>query len=160
MASPAYNKALSPIKNLQALLRVANVAPIANTTESALTQLAHFFATRLGVHDVAPTVVTTAAAVTYTAASFAAGLIKRDPNGAARADVTPTAAQIIAALSMTQDYQQRIVTLHNNADAAETITLTAGTGVTLKGAITCEQNCVIRLAIVRTSSTTVAIRQI
>lgn len=160
MSAPAYNKALSPVKNLQALLRFIALAPVANTAENATAQLLHHFAALLGIADQAPTVVTTAGAATLTAAGFASGIIKRDPNGASRTDTTPTAAQLIAGLGLTADYQYKFCTIHNNADAAETITLSGGTGVTLKGAITCEQSTVIRLCVVRTSSTTVAIREV
>ena len=44
------------------------------------------------------TTSTTAGAVTYTAAQLKGGLILRDPNGAGRSDVTPTAALLVAAL--------------------------------------------------------------
>jgi hypothetical protein len=160
MSVPAYNKAFTPIKNLGALLRFMALAPQAQTAENATAQLLHSFAALLGIPDQAPTVVTTAGAGTYTAAGFATGLIQRDPNGAARTDTTPTAAQLIAGLGLTANYQHKFCTIHNNADAAETITLAGGTSVTLKGTITCEQSCVIRLCVVRTSSTTVAIRAV
>ena len=41
------------------------------------------------------TTVTTAADVTYTAAQLKTGLILRDPNGGARADLFPTAASLL-----------------------------------------------------------------
>jgi hypothetical protein len=41
MSAPAYNKSLSPIKNLQALLRALGATNIANTLESAVAQLLH-----------------------------------------------------------------------------------------------------------------------
>lgn len=91
---------------------------------------------------------TTAAAVTYTAAQLKAGLILRDPNGAGRSDVTPTAAAIVQSYSATGlsantsavagDYFE--FTIRNTADAAETITITAGTGVTLSGTMTIAQS--------------------
>lgn len=110
----------------------------------------------------APAVITTAGAGTYTAANLKTGIITRDPNGAARTDTTDTAANIIAAagLNLTKNYQEKEVLIHNNADAAEAITLAAGAGVTLKGTITIERDCAVRIAIVRTSATTVAIRQV
>ena len=159
MSAPAYNKAVSPIKNAQVLLRYAKLTPLSSTVETAIPQLLAFVIQRLGLNDIVPTTLTTASAATYTAAQVATGLIIRDPNGLGRTDTTPTAALLISGLSMTADYQQRWLTIHNNADAAETITLAAGVGVTLKGAITCEQSCVIKLCITRTSSTTVAIYQ-
>lgn len=84
--------------------------------------------------------ITTAGVVTYTAAQLQGQLIRRDPNGAGRSDVSPTAAQIVAAISgayVGASYEFRI---RNTADAAETITLTAGTGVTLDGTMTIAQN--------------------
>lgn len=86
----------------------------------------------------------TAAAVTYTAASIIGGLILRDPNGAARADLVPTAAAIIAAL--TQNERPPVVgasfwfSIRNTADAAEAITVTTNTGITLSGTMTIAQN--------------------
>src|SRR5690242_21789308 len=82
---------------------------------------------------------TTAGALTYTAAMLLGGMILRDPNGAGRSDVTPTAAQILAALEGKAQIGQGFrFTIRNTADAAETITLTAGTGVTLSGTMTIE----------------------
>jgi hypothetical protein len=87
-----------------------------------------------------PTTLSTAGAVTYTAAQLIGGLILRDPNGSGRSDVTPTAAQIVASLpgaAIGQSFQFDLV---NTADGNETITLTAGTGVTVSGTATVAQN--------------------
>jgi hypothetical protein len=110
----------------------------------------------------AATNVTTASAVTFTAAQLRTGFITRDPNGAARADLVDTAANLIAAagLNLTADGQEAQCLITNTADAAETITITTNTGITLKGTITIEQSCAVRLAFVRTSATTVSVRQI
>lgn len=96
---------------------------------------------------ISPATITTAAAVTYTPAQLFNGLILRDPNGANRSDVTPTAASIVQYL---RDNFLRgrspaagawgVFTIRNTADAAETITVTAGTGVTLSGTMTIAQN--------------------
>src|SRR5262245_45378969 len=43
-----------------------------------------------------PASITTAGAVTYTAAQVLGGMIARDPSGADRTDVLPTAAQLAA----------------------------------------------------------------
>jgi hypothetical protein len=68
-------------------------------------------------------------------------LILRDPNGAGRSDVTPTATDLLAALEGKAAVGQGFrFTIRNTADAAETITLTAGTGVTLSGTMTIAQN--------------------
>lgn len=79
----------------------------------------------------ANTNITTAGNVTYSAAEFLGGLILRDPNGASRSDTTPTAALLVAGLPgvSVNDYVDLL--LINTADAAETLTLLAGTGVTL-----------------------------
>lgn len=84
--------------------------------------------------------LTTAGVVTYTAAQLLGQLIKRDPNGAARSDVTPTAALIVAAIPKAKIGDCFETTIRNDADAAETITVTAGTGVTLSGTMTIAQN--------------------
>ena len=86
------------------------------------------------------TTKTTAGAVTYTAAEILGGLIKRDPNGAGRSDVTPTATLLIAAMPGAKVGDSFVFTIVNDADAAETITLTAGTGVTLSGTMTIAQS--------------------
>lgn len=86
------------------------------------------------------TTKTTAGAVTYSAAELVGGLILRDPNGASRSDVTPTAAQIVGAVTAAIATSSFEVIIRNDADAAETITLTAGAGVTLSGTMTIAQN--------------------
>src|SRR5687767_6983163 len=83
---------------------------------------------------------TTAGAVTYTAAALLGGLILRDPNGAGRSDVTPTATQILAEMEDCAVGTSFTFVIRNTADAAETITLTAGTGVTLSGTMTIAQS--------------------
>ena len=78
--------------------------------------------------------ITTAGAVTYTAAQILSGIVKRDPNGASRTDVLPTAALIVAAVAAKMgsakvgDMFDFLVI--NEADAAETITHTLGAGMT------------------------------
>ncbi len=84
--------------------------------------------------------ITTAGAATYTAAQLLGGLILRDPNGAGRSDVTPTAALLVAALTSPVVGQSFEFTIRNTADAAETITVTAGAGATLSGPMTIAQN--------------------
>lgn len=84
--------------------------------------------------------ITTAGAVTFSAAEVAGGLILRDPNGAGRADLVPTAANLLAAIPSAQVGQAIKFTIRNTADAAETITVTTNTGVTLSGTMTIAQN--------------------
>lgn len=113
------------------------------------------------------TVKTTAAAVTYTAAEIAGGYIRRDPNGSGRTDVLPTAALLVAYLRniagqfgtlLTSPLEMQF-TVQNDADAAETITMSCGTGGTLGGnvagsvTVTIAQNTSKRFSIQFTSTT-------
>ncbi len=82
----------------------------------------------------------TAGAKTYTAAELIGGLILRDPAGGSRNDVSPTAALIVAGFAGGIVGSSFEFTIRNTADAAETITLTAGAGVTLSGTMTIAQN--------------------
>jgi hypothetical protein len=77
---------------------------------------------------------------TYTAAELIGGLILRDTNGASRADVSPSAAAIVAGFAGGIAGSSFEFTIRNTADAAEVITLTAGAGVTLSGTMTIAQN--------------------
>jgi hypothetical protein len=81
----------------------------------------------------------TAAAVTYTAAQLKGGLIFRNTSGAGRSDLFPTAANIVAALPGAFVGQTFEVTIRNTAGAAETITMTTNTGLTLTGTMTIAQ---------------------
>jgi len=99
----------------------------------------------------------TADAVTYTAAELLGGLILRDPNGGARSDVTPDATDIVAAIENAGAGDAFEFTIRNTADAAETITLTAGTGITLSGTMTIAQNNSKRFLVVLTSTTAATI---
>lgn len=100
----------------------------------------------------APAVDATAAAVTYTVTQVLGGLILRDPNGAARSDLLPPAAAIVAALQGAEAapalagvnplaYGSSFeFEIRNTADAAETITVTTNTGLTLSGTMTIAQS--------------------
>src|SRR5574343_568553 len=74
----------------------------------------------------------TAGAYTYLAAGMKLGLYLRDPAGASRSDVTDTAANIIAAIPESATGSFIDFAVVNVADAEETVTLTAGAGVTLE----------------------------
>ena len=78
----------------------------------------------------APTSYSTAGAQTYTAADLLSGTIVRDPNGAARSDVTPTAALLVAAIPGATIGDTVSTWIVNGADAAEVLTITAGAGAT------------------------------
>lgn len=88
----------------------------------------------IAIEASAPVANNTAGAATYTTAELLRGILVRDPSGASRADVFPTAALIVAALAA--KYEEAKVgmmidfLLVNNADAAETITMTLGAGMT------------------------------
>ena len=75
-----------------------------------------------------PTMITTAGAATYTAAEILGGVVWRDPSGAGRTDVLPTAALLCGALINEQVGDVIDFILVNEADAAETITLSSGSG--------------------------------
>jgi hypothetical protein len=97
---------------------------------------------RTGVNSKMATVTTDATAgnLTYTAAMLLGGLLLRDPAGGARSDVTPTAAEIVAAIPGCAVGSSFEFTIRNTADASETITVTLGTNVTLSGTMTIAQN--------------------
>ena len=99
----------------------------------------------------------TAGAVTYTAAELLGGLILRDCAGGARSDVTPTAVAIVAAINQAGVGNSFEFTIRNTSNAAETLTLTAGTDVTLSGTMTIAQNNSKRFLCVITSSTAATI---
>ncbi len=99
----------------------------------------------------------TAGAHTYTAAELLGGMILRDCAGGARSDPSPTAALLIAAIAQAGAGNAFEFTIRNTSDAAETITVTAGTDVTLSGTMTIAQNNSKRFLAVVTSGTTVTI---
>jgi hypothetical protein len=95
----------------------------------------------------------TAAAITMTAAQIIGGFIARDPNGAGRADLVPTAANLVTALPGCVAGTSFEFTIKNTADAAETITVTTNTGATLSGTMTIAQNNSKRFLVVVTTAT-------
>ncbi len=79
----------------------------------------------------------TADAVTYTAEELLGGLILRDPSGANRSDVTPTAESIVAAIQGVVASSCFEFEIRNTADGDETVTLTTTDAkVTLSGDMT------------------------
>ena len=83
---------------------------------------------------VTPAQITTAGAATYTIAQMLAGLILRDPAGANRSDVTPSAVLLVAAFKTPYVGLGFEFDLWNQTDwaaASEVITVTAGAGCTL-----------------------------
>jgi hypothetical protein len=95
----------------------------------------------------------TAGAITYTADQFLGGLILRDPNGAGRTDLLPTALSVLQALPGAAVNQSFQFDLRNTADASETITLSATNiaGATISGTATIAQNNSKRFLLVVTS---------
>ncbi len=116
------------------------------------------------VEKLTPSTIDTAGAVTYTTAQMLGGIILRDPNGAGRSDVTPPAALLVSGLPPQARIAEGTFICHliNTANGAETITLTAGNGVTLVPAtVTVAQNenalLLVRYTDVRGSSEAVTI---
>lgn len=105
------------------------------------------------------TTKTTASAVTFTAAEILGGLILRDPNGAGRADLVPTAAQLFSELGSPVKIAGLSFefTIRNTADAAETITLTTNTGMTMSGTMTIAQNNTKTFKVVFATPTTATV---
>lgn len=110
-------------------------------------------AQRVLTREGAPASYATAGAVTYTAADILTGLIVRDCNGAARTDVLPTAALLVAALPDAKVGDIVQCEVLNGSDAAETITINAGAG----GGYDPNQTAVSRV-VPQNSSKTVRIR--
>ena len=103
--------------------------------------------------------ITTAADVTFTAAQILGRMILRDPNGGARADLMPTGTALDAAVSGIGGSRMKVgsgieFVIRNTADAAETITLTTNTGMTLSGTMTIGQNANKRFLAVKTAEAT------
>jgi hypothetical protein len=94
----------------------------------------------------------TAGAVTYTAEELYGGCILRDPAGASRSDVTPSAADIVAAVPGAVATSSFEFVIRNEADANETVKLTAGSGVSLSGVMTIAQNASRRFLAVVTNA--------
>lgn len=104
------------------------------------------------------TTLATAGAGTLLAAAILTGLILRDPAGANRTDTTDTATNLVAALPLDANYKEFHFTIVNTADAAETITLAGGSGVTLQTAITIAQNSAVKLTLIRISATALVLQ--
>jgi predicted RecA/RadA family phage recombinase len=101
----------------------------------------------------APASINTAGPATLTAAQLLGGIIVRDPNGAGRTDTLPTAALLVASIPGAAVGDVIKTQIVNGADAAEAITLAAGTG----GAFDANQTAASQV-IPQNSSKTVHIR--
>lgn len=80
-----------------------------------------------------PAVNAVNAAVTYSTDEILSGLLLRDALSTARADILPTAAQIVAAINGCQQYTSFRTWIRNTGAGAGSITLTTNTGLTLSG---------------------------
>lgn len=95
------------------------------------------------------TSLNTAGNLTYSAAQLLTGTIIRDPNGGSRSDSLDTAANIVAAMPGCKVGDTITCYLVNGADAAETITVGAGSG----GTFDANQIAASRIVIQNTSKT-------
>lgn len=102
---------------------------------------------------VAPVSINTGGNVTLTIEQLLSGIIVRDPNGGARADVLPTAALVVAGIPGVRVGDIVRCLIVNGADAAEAITFTAGSG----GALDTNQTAA-SASIGQNASKTIAIR--
>jgi hypothetical protein len=136
---------------------IGEVAAVGDDTHVSLKLTPKGTAVVVATTNIAPkmaaTTDSTAGNLTYTAAMLLGGIILRDPNGAGRSDVTPTAALLLAAIPGAVVGTAFEFTIRNTADAAETITVTAGTGATLSGTMTIAQSNSKRFLVVFTNVT-------
>lgn len=102
---------------------------------------------------IAVSTLTTAGALTLTTAQVLGGLILRDTSGANRTDTMPTASDLLDSIQGAMVGTAFEFTIRNTADAAETITVAAGTGGTTSGTMTIAQNNSKRFAVVFTNVT-------
>lgn len=96
------------------------------TVNSQSSQQYHKAFRHIQKHD-APTLINTAGAVTYLNTDILGGIILRDPNGADRVDVLPTAALLVALLRG-EEIGDVINVVIMNCAAANKITVSAGAG--------------------------------
>lgn len=87
----------------------------------------------LAYPTVTPTVNAVAAAVTFTAAELLSGIVLRDTLSSARADLLPTAANLVAAINGCQVGTSFRTLIRNTSAGAGSITLTVNTGATISG---------------------------
>lgn len=98
-----------------------------------------------------------AAAVSYTIAQLLTGFIRRDPDGAARADLVPTAASIVAGIENVFVGATFDFTISNEGSVTEIITVTTAAGITLGGTMTIDGGDQRRFRVEVTNVTTPAV---
>lgn len=113
-----------------------------------------------GQTPVQASTISTVGVATYTGAQYLGGYIARDPNGANRTDVTPTATSINSARPSLIVGSFFDTTIKNTADAAESVSLSGGIGVTVIGTITISQNETGVVRTIKTGATTYDVVQI
>jgi hypothetical protein len=91
--------------------------------------------------------------VTYTVAEILSGLLNRDALSAAKSDVLPTAAAIVAGINGCQVGTSFRTILRNTGAGAGSITLTTNTGLTLIGTMVVPFQSLQELLFVVTSVT-------
>jgi hypothetical protein len=117
-------------------------------------ECSNVLATSKNLEKTTVSTITTAGVAALTAAQVLGGLILRDCAGAGRADTPPTAAQLMAVLGTGVPVGTSFrFTIRNTSDGAETITISAATGVTLSGTMTIAQNNSKDFLVVVTSAT-------
>lgn len=100
--------------------------------------------------------IATATAVTLTPAQVLGGLILQDPAGGAVTTTLPTAELLLAEVLNNESVKAGTsveFTIRNTADAAEAITVAAGTGGSTSGTMTIAQNNTKRFVLVFTNTT-------
>jgi len=113
--------------------------------------------------NLVPSVVSLAQNYTYTTDDILTGFIKRDPNGAARTDTLPTASQLITSLhgalgsgfNVTNTYLFLLSNESSDVSNTNIITLSAGTGITMKNSVSLSPSQLTLMAIYITSSSTI-----
>lgn len=100
------------------------------------------------------TAITTAGAATWTAANLLSSLVLRNCSGSSRTDTLPSAASLVAALPGVTAGQSFWVVVRNTSTAAETLTLSMGSGGTASGTMTVQQNTSRLLLVVIDNATT------
>lgn len=90
----------------------------------------------LAYPTVTPTANAVAAAVTFSVAEILSGMILRDTASSARADLVPTAANIVAGINGCQANTSFRTIIRNTSSGAGSITVTTNTGITLSGTMT------------------------
>jgi len=91
-------------------------------------------------NKITTTTENTAGNETISASELLGGYYLRDCAGANRTDTTDTAANIVAAIDNAKVGTSRLFFVKNTSDAAETLTIAGGTGVTVSGTATVDQN--------------------